>query len=149
MRSPEYKARKAERRRQRYQNDPEYRARQREYQQQQRQKPEVQARQTEWRRQRWQDPDYRTREAERDRQLRTGMPADMYHWLLIAQAGLCAICDKPMMGKLGACADHDHNNPGLYRGLLCGRCNTSIQILEDPERLRRALAYLEEHNFPA
>jgi hypothetical protein len=79
------------------------------------------------------------------------MPPDVYHWLLIEQAGLCAICDEPMIGDgrgKGACADHDHYNPGIFRGLLCTGCNTALANVEIPGWVDRALAYLEEHNFP-
>ncbi len=39
--------------------------------------------------------------------------------------------------------DHDHTT-GEVRGLLCHNCNRAIGLLrEDPERLRRAIEYLE------
>jgi hypothetical protein len=71
------------------------------------------------------------------------MPPEVYHQLLIDQAGLCAICDKQMITGRGACADHDHYQPGVFRGLLCTGCNHDIAILENPEQLRRAQDYLE------
>ncbi len=89
----------------------------------------------------------RTKIAGEKRKRVTGMPPGVYHQLLIDQAGLCDICDKQMMGSHGACADHDHNNPGIFRGLLCNMCNHDIAILENPERLSRAQAYLARHMY--
>lgn len=82
--------------------------------------------------------------SDHSRQRGTGMPPDMYHYLLIEQAGLCDICDKPMTTVH---ADHNHNIPGLYRGLLCPGCNRDIAILENPKQLQRAQAYLADHTF--
>jgi hypothetical protein len=82
-----------------------------------------------------QDPEVRRREADRKRQSTTGMSPDMYHQLLIDQAGHCAICDQPMIGDgpgQGACADHAHGQPGVYRGLLCMSCNTGLYHVEKP-----------------
>jgi hypothetical protein len=110
------------------------------------QNPQVRARRIECDRQRYQKPQVRARKADYTRQRSTGMPPEIYHQLLIDQAGLCAICDKQMTGR-GACADHDHNNPGVYRGLLCAGCNHDIAILENPELFPRAQAYLAEHTY--
>lgn len=39
--------------------------------------------------------------------------------------------------------DHDHVT-GKFRGLLCGRCNVTLGLMEEsPERLRGLIAYLE------
>lgn len=60
--------------------------------------------------------------------------------LLIAQAGRCGICAKPLE-KI--CIDHDHAT-GKVRGLLCPGCNTGIGLLGDTaESVARAVQYLE------
>lgn len=62
----------------------------------------------------------------------------------IEQAGRCAICKAAFSGG-GAKQhlDHDHCT-GLFRGLLCAKCNVGLGAFgDDTERLRRAAAYLE------
>ena len=61
--------------------------------------------------------------------------------LLIAQSGRCAICESPMRDPN---VDHCHQS-GQVRGLLCPTCNQGLGLfLDDPVRLRAALAYLGE-----
>lgn len=51
--------------------------------------------------------------------------------------------------KFDAQIDHDHNS-GIVRGLLCTRCNTSIQMLERDEGwIESAIQYLAKHNTGA
>lgn len=69
-------------------------------------------------------------------------PAD-YERLLSEQNGKCAICGG---GPNGAGkrlhVDHCHNSSKV-RGLLCGKCNTAIGLLnDDPERAEAVAAYL-------
>ena len=53
--------------------------------------------------------------------------------------GQCEICGEG--GKLHL--DHCHNT-GRIRGLLCMRCNTAIgRMYDDPDLLKKAIAYLE------
>lgn len=62
-----------------------------------------------------------------------------YQALRTKQEDACAICGE--VTKL--CVDHCHDT-GTVRGLLCGSCNLGIGMLrDDPERVRKALAYLE------
>lgn len=77
-----------------------------------------------------------------------------YDLLLAHQGGGCAICQGTRRTNLDV--DHDHkvekasgNTRGSVRGLLCRRCNRRLlpACLDDPEILRRAIAYLE--NPPA
>jgi len=59
--------------------------------------------------------------------------------LLAVQAGMCAICHKPMVKP---CVDHDHDS-GRVRGLLCHSCNNLLGLADDsPERLENAKQYL-------
>ncbi len=54
----------------------------------------------------------------------------------------CAIC-RTHEGRL--CMDHDHAN-GKVRAALCKDCNVGLGSLgDDPERLRAAADYIEEH----
>ena len=62
-----------------------------------------------------------------------GLTPEMYDAMLFAQGGVCAICsDAP--GVRALAIDHDHRCcPGrescgeCVRGLLCTRCNTSVE----------------------
>lgn len=58
------------------------------------------------------------------------------------QNGVCAICELPPKDGKFLAVDHDHQT-GAVRGLLCISCNRGIGYLaDDPQRLRKALAYL-------
>jgi hypothetical protein len=66
-------------------------------------------------------------------------PAD-YDALLAKQDGVCAICGKPSEETL--CVDHCHAT-GTIRGLLCRKCNTGLGCYEDdPAAMITSLAYL-------
>lgn len=73
-------------------------------------------------------------------------PADF--WALVEkQDGGCAICDTKPANPLLLVVDHNHDT-GKVRGLLCGGCNTGLGIFGDsPERLERALGYLEDRGY--
>lgn len=85
-----------------------------------------------------------------------GLSVERFDEIFAAQGGVCAICGNPETAKRNGkvqrlAIDHDHACcPGekacgqCTRGLLCGRCNAGIgQMKDDPERLRKAAAYLE------
>lgn len=80
-----------------------------------------------------------------------GLDQQAYTALLANQGGVCAICqlaERYIDARTGLprnlAVDHDHAT-GRVRGLLCGRCNRALgQLNDDPDRLRRALAYLTE-----
>ncbi|MEW2359915.1 endonuclease VII domain-containing protein [Spirillospora sp. NPDC029432] len=56
-----------------------------------------------------------------------------------AQGGICPIC----LRVPAAHVDHDHET-GLFRGLLCFRCNGALgQFEDDPWRMRECADYLE------
>lgn len=63
-----------------------------------------------------------------------------FETLRMAQLGMCAICRRVEWDRLHV--DHDHQT-GLVRGLLCGKCNKAIGLLEDdPATVRSAEGYL-------
>ncbi len=72
-----------------------------------------------------------------------GVPGVTYEKLLATQRGCCALCrQKP--GKRDLYIDHDHVT-GLYRGLLCYKCNTAIGLLhDDPDLVQKAANYLRK-----
>ena len=62
------------------------------------------------------------------------------------QDGKCAICgmDGGML-KRGLAIDHDHNTNKI-RGLLCGKCNTALGLLNENEKLFfRCIKYIREN----
>lgn len=72
-----------------------------------------------------------------------GITADDYDALEIAQGGVCAICYQSDNKRLAV--DHCHET-NTVRGLLCQSCNLSLgRMGDDPDRLRRAAAYIERH----
>ncbi len=90
-----------------------------------------------------------------------GITVEQYRVMLAEQGGICAICGEPptddnsgrwvkqrrgTRAKPRLIVDHDHVT-GQVRGLLCGRCNTGIGMLQDdPIIVRFALKYLEGHS---
>lgn len=78
----------------------------------------------------------------RPRAKRRGISVETYLAMEREQGGVCLICKGNTNRRLAI--DHDHET-GEVRGLLCGKCNTGIgQFDEDPDRMRAAIAYLEE-----
>lgn len=79
-----------------------------------------------------------------------GIDAAQYDLMLAKQNGVCAICKNversSMFGnRVKLAVDHCHKT-GKVRGLLCSGCNTGIgHFNEDPERIRRAIDYVESH----
>lgn len=72
-----------------------------------------------------------------------GVTQDEYEEMHANQSGLCAICKIPSDKTLHI--DHDHDT-GKVRALLCGYCNTALGgFRDDPEILRRAAQYVEDH----
>lgn len=72
-----------------------------------------------------------------------GIGVEEYEALLVAQGGVCAICGVQPKEEPYGClqVDHDHET-GEVRGLLCRSCNTALNIIDDPIKRERALAYL-------
>ncbi|MGH2756000.1 MAG: endonuclease VII domain-containing protein [Actinomycetota bacterium] len=74
-----------------------------------------------------------------------GLSIEVYGFLCVAQANRCAVC-RTEVEKLHV--DHEHGT-GRVRGLLCGKCNKAIGLLnDDPELLRVASRYLERTQLP-
>lgn len=65
------------------------------------------------------------------------------------QKGCCAICSNSLYhsgSKRNAHIDHNHET-GKVRAILCSHCNHTVGYsLEDINRLRAIVVYLEKHN---
>ena len=73
-----------------------------------------------------------------------GVTQNIFEALVAAQLGHCAICGASEGMALHV--DHDHRTKKV-RGLLCGKCNKAIGLLnDDPELLVAAKLYLERAN---
>jgi recombination endonuclease VII len=95
------------------------------------------------------DPDYRAkvragnRKKRREHNLRRlyGMSLEDYAVKLGRQGGVCAGCKRKF--KKSLCVDHCHTT-GLLRGLLCKNCNIGIGYLGDnPYVMRNLAGYVE------
>jgi recombination endonuclease VII len=137
-----------ERRRKRYAEDPEYRARTLAYNRAYNaaHREAISAR----RRHRWDtDPEYQEKQRARHRgkaraswlKANYGISLEDYELMLRRQGGACAICKKKPDKTL--CVDHCHATRKVRR-LLCSKCNTGLGCYDDdPSLLRAAAAYLE------
>lgn len=76
----------------------------------------------------------------RDREFQRRLGISLEDYEAIMTDALCAICDDP-----AEALDHDHVS-GQIRQPLCFRCNAGIgMFLESPDRMRKAIDYLEEY----
>jgi hypothetical protein len=128
------------RRRERYAQDPDYRAKQRAYCRAyyRAHKQEINERNRAYYHAHKQDIKSILRRGQLKR-LYGISPAD-YDALLAKQDGVCAICGKPSEETL--CVDHCHAT-GTIRGLLCRKCNIALGCNEDdPATIITSLAYL-------
>lgn len=79
-----------------------------------------------------------------------GVTIEQYREMLVAQKGVCAICEKPETMAQGGrivplSVDHDHADDTV-RGLLCRVCNAMLgQAKDNLDTLRAAISYLESH----
>lgn len=87
----------------------------------------------------------KTPEEQRITRIRSyGISVEQYNYLLEEQNKVCWICNKNNSSKKSLNIDHDHKT-GQVRGLLCGKCNTALGLLqEDPHILLRAYEYLNK-----
>ncbi len=80
---------------------------------------------------------------------RLGVTDDEYQDMLIAQGGVCFICERSTRhGDPALAVDHDHRT-GLIRGLLCRWCNFDLLgVHGDDERAadryERAARYIRD-----
>ena len=128
------------RRRERYAQDPDYRAKQRAYCRAyyRAHKQEINERSRAYYHAHKQDIQPILRRGQLKR-LYGISPAD-YDALLAKQDGACATCGKPSKETL--CVDHCHAT-GTIRGLLCRKCNIALGCNEDdPATMITSLAYL-------
>jgi hypothetical protein len=80
---------------------------------------------------------------------RYGMTEADYDTMLTEQGGGCAICGGTTMPphQKYLAVDHCHDSM-LVRGLLCSGCNHGLgHFFDNPERLRKAAAYLEKEPY--
>ena len=72
-----------------------------------------------------------------------GLTLEEYNKLLLIQNNVCTICSKPCKTGRQLAVDHSHDNNAI-RGLLCGRCNMAIGLLDDNiSLLNSAITYLK------
>jgi hypothetical protein len=133
-----------ERRRRRYAEDPEYRAKVLEQGRERapRYRDEAEAAR---RKRRRCDPEFRATESLRrfrSRLMRVyGLTIEDYDRMAAQQGHACKICRRKPDDKLHI--DHCHAT-NTVRGLLCRRCNVGLgNFDDDPDRLREGAAYLE------
>ena len=90
-------------------------------------------------------------DANRDAHLRRvyGISLEQYNELLQKQNGVCALCCEPETVKQSGkrpnslAVDHCHETSKI-RGLLCKRCNTSVEVfVGHPERIERLVNYFD------
>jgi len=88
------------------------------------------------------------RKADSHLKWRLGLPYGTYDQMIAAQGGVCAICGTDEPGgnaKNRFHMDHDEAT-GKVRGLLCTSCNNGIgRFSHDPDRIRKAIDYLNKH----
>lgn len=69
-----------------------------------------------------------------------GITRELFAEALRRQGNVCAICDQPFEGQ--SHIDHDHAT-GVFRGVLCPRCNMALGLFRDSLRaLYSAIDYL-------
>lgn len=93
-----------------------------------------------------------TKEQRRDKQRKYafGIPEGWFAEQLQKQGGVCAICGNPSevadSMKRDLHVDHDHKT-GQVRGLLCGKCNPMLGLVDDSiSLLEKAIEYLKKHH---
>lgn len=91
------------------------------------------------------DPEYVRLRAERLMLRKYGLTMADFDALLESQGGVCAICKGDRNGPGARFHVDHHHRSGEVRGLLCGRCNTAIGLLQDsPELAEAAATYLRQ-----
>ena len=101
------------------------------------------------------DPDYLKIRYEEDRLAKLGVTSEWFKEKLASQNGCCAICGSDSsVNKKAFAIDHNHDCCGAGRGcnkcrrdLLCVGCNTKLGVLENPEWMAKAIAYIARHRM--
>lgn len=71
--------------------------------------------------------------------------SDKFNEMLATQKRKCAICGNACKTERSLAVDHCHKT-GKIRGLLCGKCNVTLGLVDDDvDRLKKMIAYLESH----
>lgn len=75
-----------------------------------------------------------------------GLTIEQYNAMLLAQNFRCEICGDPSdLATKRLVVDHDHKTDKI-RSLLCDKCNLGLgSFLDEPRRLKKAIAYLRRH----
>lgn len=83
---------------------------------------------------------------ERELRINFGVTLEWYEQKLAEQNGACALCHhRTSVKEKCLSVDHNHKTEAI-RGLLCLRCNTAIERVEDvPGWEQRAIAYLAQY----
>ncbi len=72
-----------------------------------------------------------------------GITTDQLNEMLVKQHHKCALCGEPFVGQRYVFfVDHDHRT-GEVRGILHSKCNGMLGVVENPEFMKKATAYLE------
>lgn len=76
---------------------------------------------------------------------RYGISQEEYEAKLSAQKFKCAVCETNITDKRKRYFDVDHDHiTGQIRGLLCGKCNKQLAVLENMDWCDRAREYLKQ-----
>src|ERR1043166_3270839 len=92
-------------------------------------------------------PEYAAERMHKQALAKLGLTLADYNRMYDEQDGCCAICKEPESGNKNQklSADHCHES-GVFRGLLCNRCNRAMGLFrDDPEILEAAANYLRSH----
>lgn len=115
------------------------------YQKEYRSRPENRVKERERNQNRKQCPEYREKVRNSGRKHRLGKYGLTLEQFEIESKDGCHLCGS----KNRLCIDHCHDT-GLYRGILCGRCNNAIGLMVDsPSVIAKAASYvyLSKMNF--
>jgi hypothetical protein len=153
------RAKHAARMNNKYNNDPEFRAREQERMRQRGKTPEFKAYRREYQTRRYRgDPafremrkaavitDRRNGKSAKYNHLYLGVSQEEFLAMLKSQKNLCAICENVLDGGRHTHLDHNHET-GRIRGILCRGCNHGIGHFRDnAEIMRNAIQYLENYS---
>ena len=73
-----------------------------------------------------------------------GVTPEWYEAKFAEQGGTCALCPNTHSDGRKLSIDHNHVT-GKLRGLLCARCNATLERVEIDGWCKKALAYLEHY----